>query len=164
MTIETTLVKRPALHKGEVGFFPNNVMAEEDVALIAMHTETMHRITSERNLDALKFLWALVHKTADNTDYFLDKDDAMAKLKIRVGYSKPVYDPHTRQMEVVPKSLKKIGDEQLRLLTERMLDVICTEIIPGMEHNDLRREVEEMAGLRTKPGEPTYFRRTMDGQ
>jgi hypothetical protein len=148
MTIETTLVKRPALHKGEVGFFPNNPMAEEDIARVAMHSETMHRITSEKNLQALRFLWGLVHKTADNCDLFLDKDDAMEKLKLRVGYSKPVYDPQTRQMVNQPKSLKRITDEQLRLLTERMLDVICTEIIPGMDQNDLRREVEEMAGLR----------------
>jgi hypothetical protein len=148
VTIETTLVKRPALHKGEVGFFPNNPMAEEDVARVAMHSETMHRITSEKNLEALRFLWGLVHKTADNCDLFLDKDDAMEKLKLRVGFSRPIYDPKTRQMVNQPKSLKRITDEQLHLLTERMLDVICTEIIPGMKQNDLRREVEEMAGLR----------------
>jgi len=144
MTVNTTLTKRPALHKGEVGFFPDNPMAQDDIAHITMHSETMHRITSEKNLEALKFLWALVHKCADNTDYFLDKDDAMRALKIRVGYSKPVYDPHTRTMEVRPKSLKKIGDEGLRLLTDRMMDVICAEVLPGMKANDLRREIEEM--------------------
>jgi hypothetical protein len=148
VTIETTLVKRPALHKGEVGFFPNNPMAEEDVSRVAMHSETMHRITSEKNLQALKFLWGLVHKVSDNCDLFLDKDDAMEKLKLRVGYSRAIYDPQTRGLENRPRSLKGISDEQLHLLTERMLDVICTEIIPGMKQNDLRREVEEMAGLR----------------
>jgi hypothetical protein len=148
MTIKTTLVKRPALYKGEVGFFPNSPMADEDVARVAMHSETMHRITSEKNLKALNFLWGLVHKTADNCDLFLDRYEAMDKLKLRVGYSKPVYDPELHKMVNRPKSLKRITDEQLRLLTERMLDVICAEIIPGMDQNDLRREVEEWAGLR----------------
>jgi len=147
MTINTTLTKRPALHKGEVGFFPDNPMSQDDIAVFAMYAETMHAIRTERNLQALKFLWGLVHKTADNTDYFLDKDDAMDSLKIKVGYSKSVYDPHTREMEVRPKSLKHISDEQLRLLTERMMDVICAEIIPGMEKNTLRKEIEEMTGV-----------------
>jgi hypothetical protein len=149
VAIETTLVKRPALYKGEVGFFANNPMAEEDVARVAMHSETMHRITSEKSLQALKFLWGVVHKVSENCDLFLDKDDAMDKLKLRVGYSRPVYDPRTRELVNRPKSLKRISDEQLRLLTDRILDVVCAEIIPGMKQNDLRREVEEMAGLRT---------------
>jgi hypothetical protein len=144
MTINTTLTKRPALYKGEVGFFPDNRMSADDIAPIAMHEETMHRITSERNLQALKFLWALVHKTTDNTDCFLDKDDAMEKLKINVGYSKAVYDPHTREMVVRGKSLKKISAEALRTLTDRIADVVCADLMPGMKRNDLYREIEEM--------------------
>jgi hypothetical protein len=147
VSIETTLVKRPALYHGEVGFFPSNPMAEEDIARVAMHSETMHRITSEKNLLALRFLWGVVHKVSENCDLFLDKDDAMEKLKLRVGYSRPIYDPRTRQLENRPKSLKRITAEQLRLLTDRILDVVCAEIIPGMKKNELRREVEEMVGL-----------------
>jgi len=153
MTINTTLVKRPALHQGEVGLFPNNPVTQEDMDRLTMHGEYMVTLRSEKNLQALKFLWALVHKTADNTDYFLDKDDAMRALKIRVGYSKAVYDPHTRAMEVKPRSLTRITDEQLRLLTDRMMDIICSELIPGMKKNDLRKEIEKM--IAGKP-EPTY--------
>jgi len=148
MTIETTLVKRPALYKGEVGLFASNPIADDDLRPVAMDSEVMVSVRSEKNLQALKFLWGLVHKTADNCDLFLDKDDAMEKLKLRVNYSKPVYNPKTREMELRPKSLKRISSEQLRVLTDRILDLVCTEIIPGMKQNDLRREVEEMAGLR----------------
>jgi hypothetical protein len=144
MTIETTLTKRPALYKGEIGFFASSQMAEDDIALVAMHTETMHTIRSEKNLQALKFLWALVHKASENSDKFLDKNDAMDRLKLRVGYSKAVYDPLTRKVEARPKSLKRISDEKLRWLTDRIIDVICAEVLPGMKHNDLRREIEEM--------------------
>jgi hypothetical protein len=144
MTIETTLVKRGALYRGEVGFFADNQMSADDIAPVAMHEETMHRITSERNLQALRFLWGLVHKVAENTDYFLDKDDAMEKLKVRVAYSKSVYDPHTREIVVRGRSLKKISAEALRTLTDRIADIVCAELMPGMRRNDLYREIEEM--------------------
>lgn len=147
MTINTTLVKRPALHKGEVGLFPNNPMAEEDLGLVAMFTEMMVSMSSERRLEALKFLWALVHKTAENSDYYLDKDEAMKDLKLRVGYTREVRNTFTGEMEVRPKSLTRISDERLRFLTNRMMDVICRDILPGMKPNDMRKEIEEMLGL-----------------
>jgi|SRR5215475_7421458 len=145
--IETTLVKRAALHKGEVGLFPNNPMAEEDVQPIGMGDEVMVTLRSERNLQALKFLWALVHKAADNSDHFLDKDHAMETLKIAVGYSKRVFDRNTETYEEKPRSLKRISEEKLRFITERIMDVICRDVLPGMEPNKLRQEIEEMLGV-----------------
>ena len=48
------------------------------------------------------------------------------------------------QMELRAKSLKRINEEQLRLLTEKIMDIIVQEILPGMKKNDLRKEIEEM--------------------
>jgi hypothetical protein len=47
------------------------------------------------------------------------------------------------------RSITRINDEQLRLLTERIADVICAEIMPGMKKNDLYQEIEEMVGVRS---------------
>jgi hypothetical protein len=142
--IETFLTKRPAKWKGEVGLFADSQMAEEDLALIAMFAQVLVRARSERNIEGLKYLWGLVHKVADNTDMFLDKDDAMEALKIRVGYSKAVYDPLRRKIETRAKSLTRISDEQLRILTEKIKQVVMTEILPGVTSAELRREIEEM--------------------
>lgn len=144
MTIKTPLVKRRAIHKGEIGFFPNDPMAEEDVALLALGSETMHTIRAERRIEALRYLWGLVHLAQQNSDMFLDRYHAMDWLKLKVGYSKPVWDPDEGKVIVKPKSLTQISDEQLRLLTERIADAICTSILPGIKDDDLRREVEEM--------------------
>jgi hypothetical protein len=148
--IETTLVKRRALHQGEVGLFPNNPIAEEDLELCTMNDEYMVELRSEKNLQQLKFLWALVHKAADNSDLFTDKEDAMTKLKVAVGYSKRVYSPHDGTYTDKPRSLKRITNEKLRFITDRILDVICRDVLPGMEANHLRQEIEEMLG--TKKG------------
>ena len=124
MTVETFLVKRKAKYRGEVGLFPNSEMAEEDLRIVALDSEVMASLRREKNIQALRYLWGLVHKVADNTDLFLDKDDAMDAFKVRVGYCKGVYDPHTRKIETRAKSLTRISDEQLRLLTEKITTVI----------------------------------------
>lgn len=143
MSIETTLVKRPALYQGEVGFFPTNPMAWEDISPVKMGSEVVCSFYSPRNLESLKFLWALVHKTADNSNRWLDKDEAMLELKFRARFVKFVRNSKG-QMELRAKSLKRINEEQLRLLTEKIMDIIVQEILPGMKKNDLRKEIEEM--------------------
>jgi hypothetical protein len=148
MTIDTFLVKRKALYRGEVGLFPNSEIAEEDLALIAMGAEVMATLRREKNIQALRYLWGLVHKVAENSELFMDKDDAMDGLKKRVGFSKAVYDPHARKIEVKAKSLTRISDERLRLLTEKIQGVICNEILPGITSTTLRREIEEMINER----------------
>ena len=144
MTIETVLMKRRALYAGEIGFFPTSPGAQEDVALAKMDSEVVCSFYSPRNLEALKFLWALVHKVADNTDRYLDKDEAMEDLKLRAGFTKVVYNSQQKELELRPKSLKRVGNEQLRALTDKVIGIICGEILPGMDRNVLRREIEEM--------------------
>lgn len=144
MTIHTTLTKRRARYPGEVGFFPDNPMAQEDIAVATMNEEVMCSFSRPRNLERLKYLWALVHKTADNSDRWLDKDEAMTDLKLRAGFARLVYDTKTREMVLRPKSLTRISDEALRLLTEKITGIILAEILPGMKANELRREIEDM--------------------
>ena len=80
----------------------------------------------------LKFLWALVHKTADNSPRWLDKDEAMEDLKMRARFARFVVEDDGK-VELRPKSLKRINDEALRLLTDKIMDIICQEILPGMK-------------------------------
>lgn len=143
MPIETTLVKRKALYVGEIGFFPTNPMAAEDISPAKMNSEVVCSFYSPRNLEALKFLWALVHKVADNSTRWLDKDEAMDDLKMRARFARFVHG-HDGKVELRPKSLKRINDEELRLLTDKIMDIVCDEILPGMKKNDLRKEIELM--------------------
>lgn len=145
MTINTTMVKRRALYPGEIGLFPTNEMESEDLALVAMMAKVMVTMRTERNIEALRYLWGLVWKAQQNTDYWIDKDKAMEWFKVRAGFVKPGRDPDTKEWNPLrPKSLTRIGDEELRLLIERVKDLICSEVLPGMEDDTLRQEIEEM--------------------
>jgi len=148
MTVETVLTKRKPLYPDEVGFFPSNPVSDDDIRPFTMGGETVHRITEPRNLEALRFLWALVHKTADNSDYWLDKDEAMEDLKLRARFARFVRN-RDGKMELRPKSLTRIDNAKLRQLTDKIIDIICRDVIPGMKKNDLRKEIENMlAGKR----------------
>jgi hypothetical protein len=150
MTIETVLIKRRALYRGEIGFFANNEMSEEDLALATMNQEVIVRWYRPRTIEKLRYLWGVVYKTWQNTDLWIDKDAAMEDLKTRVRYTKRVYDRTTERYKEVPKSLTRINDEQLRLLTDRIIDIICRDVLPGMKHAELRAEIEEMFKDRTQ--------------
>jgi glutamyl-tRNA reductase len=141
--IESTLTKRKALYKGEIGFFPSNPMAEEDLSLAKMDAEVLCRWYSPRSLAALNYLWGVVYKTWQNTSRWLDKDEAMEDLKMRARFARFVQEDDGK-MVLKPKSLKRINEEELRLLTGKIVDIICAEIVPGMKKNTLRKEVEEM--------------------
>jgi hypothetical protein len=105
-------------------------------------------ITTERNLRQLAFAWVLAGKIADNTDCFLDKNDAMDNvpwgLKCRARHAKAVSDPVTGEVTVKPLSLKRLDGEAFKRLLDRMIHVTCTEIIPGMDANRLTEEIEAM--------------------
>src|SRR5262249_382682 len=111
VTIDTTLIKRRAVYKGEVGFFPSSSMAEADIALAKMNEEVMCTFSSPRTLQQLKYLWALCTKVADNSDQFIDKDHAMHDLKIAVGHSRVLYDRKSGKLGVRPRSLKRLSYE-----------------------------------------------------
>jgi len=145
MTTDTTLVKRGALYKGEIGLFPTNEMASDDLALFP-HDEVMVSLRSERNLQQLKFVWALATKIADNSDRYLDKDEAMADLKLRAAHTKMVYDDKTKMLELRPKSLRRMSHDAMSRLIHKMLDVVTAEILPTMKRTDLTKQIEDMIG------------------
>jgi hypothetical protein len=148
MTTDSILTKRRAHYKGEVGLFPDNEMAADDLALATMNTEVICRWYSPPTLKKLKFLWTMVYKAWQNTDFWLDHHEAMIDLKTRIHFTR------VRQVgpkvEAKPRSLTRINDEQLRLVTDRIADVICTEVMPGMEKNQLYKEIEEMTGVSSR--------------
>lgn len=145
--IETIMIKRRAYYKGEIGMFPAGEIFEQDLVPIKMGDEVINRFYSERNIKALRYLWGLVHLVADNTDRYLDKDEAMEDLKLRAAFTRVLTDKDGK-LELRPRSLTRVSDEELRVLTAKIIDIICRELLPGMKHDHLRREVEEMVGDR----------------
>ena len=148
MTVNTFLTKRRAFYAGEIGLFASSQMADEDLTIFALNAELMAKLWTEKRIEQLRYIWGLVHKVADNTELFLDKDEAMEGLKIASSYYKMVWDPTIQKLVPRGLSLTKISDEKLKILTGKIQGIIREQIFPGMKDNELRREIEDMLSER----------------
>lgn len=144
MTIETQLRKRAALYKGEVGFFPHSEIASDDISTIADQADCLCKISSPKNLALLAKLWCIADVVAKSHDHLYDKEDAMDYLKKKARFVKTKIDPTSGEVELVGKSLARCSNETLSRLANRMVHIVCTEIIPGMEPTALRQQLEDM--------------------
>lgn len=142
---ETTVVKRPALYKGEIGLFPPSQMAAEDLAVAPMNSEVMIGFRSERNIQQLNFLWAIPWELA-HAGRYLDKYEGMKDLCIRAAHSKLMWDTNTKQFELRRKSLRNLSYETMTSLIAKVVSVVLTDILPGMPRNQFIARIEEMIG------------------
>lgn len=144
MSFETILRKRPALFPAEVGLFPTSEMASDDLAIISNGSDVYARLSTPKNLQTLKFLWALATKVAECRDDLFDKDDAMSVLKREAKFVKFVTNPITGEITLREKSLARLRNEDMQRLANRMVYVTCAKIVPGIEEAKLRDELLRM--------------------
>jgi len=108
-----------------------------------------------RNPARFRKFWALVKICQDNTDTTLSKEAWADYLKILAGHVETIRRRRKYHEEVIqlPKSIAfgKIGESEFSAFLDRLINAICTEVIPGLPEGDLRRELEQITGLRTEP-------------
>lgn len=156
MTVEVFLRKRGARHANEVGLFCESPICEDDFKVIPMDAEVRAELATERNATMVKFAWALATVVADNTEWYVDKDDAMNSvvppgLKVLARHCKAVVDQETGEMIIKPRSLKRLTNEAMVRLIRNMTWAVTTKLIPGIKEDALRAEVEKMVADRRGP-------------
>jgi hypothetical protein len=139
--IEIAVTKRPALYKGEVGIFPTSQDGDEDLSRIAAGTDAWAKISTPRNARLLRYVWAIATKLAKGGVY-LDKNEAMADLCVRCKH----FDTFTVTDNKVVVARRSIGGgaDELMQLANRMIWLICDEILPDMSESEFKAELEEM--------------------
>lgn len=147
--IEAALRKRPALYKGEVGLFACDEMAAEDMQLISNNSDVLVKMTTPKHLEQLRYIWALATKVSEACVGIYDKEDGINFLCTKARYMKFVVDPNTGEVELKRKSLSRVSAETLRRLTDRMVYITCSEIIPGLSEEALKGELAKMVGVKT---------------
>src|SRR3546814_11922729 len=102
-----------------------------------------------RNPRRHRLFWALVQIIKENTDARQSPDAIADYLKIRAGHVEVFRRPGGEVVEV-PKSISfsKCSEDEFRGVIDRLMDVIRAEIIPGLDAGDLRRELEQIAGVK----------------
>lgn len=94
-----------------------------------------------------RFFFCLVNKIFENQDYYKTADHLRKALLIRLGWS-TIYKLKDGTQIAVADSMafaKMTTVEAERFMGEA-IKFLCEEVIPGLEPNALKREIEEMVG------------------
>jgi hypothetical protein len=123
---------------------PVDEFSADDLVRVPADQDVIVTITSRQNIKLRRFLWVLASKVADACDHLHDREDAMDELKIRARHVKYITNPVSGEVRIVPKSLTKLDGAGLSRLADRMIFIICRDILPGLKENTLKAEVERM--------------------
>jgi len=140
--IEIAAVKRKAKYAGEFGLFGVDQIADQEILRLSDDMVWVE-ITVPRNLKQIRYLWAIASKLADGGVYD-SKEDAMDDLKIRARFAR--FGVEDGRTVIVPRSLSRQRGDVLSRLINRIVYIVCTDLVPHIKEKDLRAEIEEMVG------------------
>lgn len=136
---------------------PANDAAEQAMSKVKHGTEVRVEMRRPRNLQHHKKFWALASIVADNQEHYASAEHLVDALKVATGHcethaGKPetVACPHCggtfkhQTIIYVPHSIsfKSMDQAEFEAFYERCLDIVAKHVIPGIDKDDLRREVE----------------------
>jgi len=138
--IEFACAKRKAKFAGEVGIFGIDQVSDEEIKQLP-DDMVWAEITVPRNLKQIRYLWAIASKLAEGGVYE-SKEDAMDDLKIRARFAR--WGVENERTIVVPRSLSRQRGDVLHRLINRIVYIVCSDLLPHIKEADLRAEIEEM--------------------
>lgn len=99
-------------------------------------------ITQPRNVAHHRKFFAMLNIIYENQSHYQSLDELLYAVKMKLGYVIPV--TIKGQQGFMPKSISFTSMDQSAFseFYERTVDFVATEIIPGLDENDLARELE----------------------
>lgn len=137
---------------------PSNDAAEEALGKIKLGAEVQVEIKRPRNLQHHKKFWKLASVVVDNQERYATPEHLVDGLKVATGHcdthlGKPetVSCPHCggsfahQTIIYVPHSISfaSMNQTEFEAFYSRCIDIIARHVIPGIDKDDLRHEVEE---------------------
>ena len=138
--LEVAVIKRKAKYARELGLFGADQVADEEIKRLG-NDMVWAEITVPRNLRQIRYLWALASKLSDGGIYD-SKEDAMDDLRIRARFAR--FGVEDGRTVIVPRSLSRQRSDVLARLINRIVFITCSDLIPHITENELRKEIEEM--------------------
>lgn len=124
------------------GLKPDNALGEEIIAKIPMGSVVSAEIRRPRHLRHHRKLFALLQAIFPHQDTYPTFKAFRAAVLCAVGHCEAVPLPDGRTV-LVPESISfaKLDQSGFEQLYDRALDLILTRILPGIDRDDVEREV-----------------------
>ncbi len=128
---------------------PIDTVSAEMLAEIPLSTGVMVTVKVPRNLRHFRLAWVLADIVSKSCDWLPDREASMDWLKIKARHVRIIHDPLRNKTAIVPKSISFASLDQVgfKRVFDRMVHVVVTEIIPGMDEQSLRAEIEKIVGI-----------------
>lgn len=101
-----------------------------------------------RSVQYHRYFFALLNKVWANQQYFKSVDHLRKALLIRLGYYDKIVLKNGLEVYIEQSmSFSKMDKTTFDKFATECINLICEEIIPNMDANGLRRELENMTGI-----------------
>jgi len=131
------------------GFSPADEASAELCRSFKINETYRADIVRPRNGPWHRRYWKLVSVVYENCEQFASAELLHGYLKLRCGVSTPVASLATGEVFMVPGSIAfhRMTQEQFEAFWTKVVEVVTTEIIPGLNAKDLSQEIEKLCGL-----------------
>lgn len=130
---------------GDSYFTPACPESEKWARTIAIgdHVFVDHR--RPRNIKHHRLFFALLNKVFANQEHFKSVDELRFALMIRLGRVKEIRLKGS-EVHLMPESInfESMDQDEFRELFESAVNFILTEVIPGLDRDDLMEEIGDM--------------------
>jgi hypothetical protein len=106
-------------------------------------------IVKPRSHKSLARYWLLVEMILDNTDLFKSKEQLHLYLKLRAGHCTPITAKSSGEVFWIPDSIDydTLSEDEFAEIWKRVTQVVCEDIIPGLQLPELELEIQKLMGL-----------------
>ena len=129
------------------GLAPVDDASKEALGKLKVGSLALVNVRTPRNPLQHRLLWHLARLVYENTEHFLSAEHVVEQIKIGTGFSEQVRLHIPGIGLVIQERGKSIAFESMPKAEfdewfERALDYIVFDLIPGVEKDDIRREIE----------------------
>lgn len=118
-------------------------LSAEAIEAMANGEQVIATLRRARNPKHHRKMFALLTLIARNSEDYLDAEDLLDDIKIRIGYCRTLTRPNgttlTRTRSV---SFANMAQDKFEAFYNKAMVCVLTEILPGLDRRDLEREVE----------------------
>ena len=103
-----------------------------------------------RRIRRHRWWWALLNRVADSHPFYSRAEQVLTHLKMRTGWVDATTLVNGEDVQVIytPRSISfdAMDETEFAQFIDRALDVVVHELLPGVDREELRREIEAMLG------------------
>lgn len=131
------------------GFVPADEASSEACRSFKLNEVYRAGIVRPRNGPWHRRYWKLVSVVFENSEQFASAETLHGYLKLRCGVSTPIANKATGEVFLIPGSISfhRMTQEQFEAFWIKVVEVVCNEIIPELDANDLTNEIEKLCGV-----------------